>query len=128
MARIAGVSIPDNKPAEVSLTYIFGISRSSARKILTTVKIDPSTRVKDLNEEELNKIRNEITANYQVEGDLSQAIRMNINRLKDINSYRGQRHKSNLPVRGQRTRTNARTKRGRRITVGSGRTKAPTPK
>ncbi len=128
MARIASVTIPDNKRVEVALTYIFGIGNSASRKILAATKIDPNARVKDLSEAELNQLRTEITANHQVEGDLAQAIRLNINRLKDINSYRGLRHKAGLPVRGQRTRTNARTKRGRRLTVGSGRKKAPGPK
>ena len=128
MARIANVNIPDNKRAEVGLTYIFGIGSSSARRLLAAAKIDPNTRIKDLSEAEINRLRTEITNNYRVEGDLSQAIRLNINRLKDINSYRGARHKVNLPVRGQRTRTNARTKRGRRVTVGSGRKAAPAPK
>lgn len=128
MARVAGVNIPDNKPVGVALTYIYGIGPTSAGKILKTAKIDIGRRVKDLSEAELNLLRTEITANYQVEGDLSQAIRLNLNRLKEINSYRGLRHKLNLPVRGQRTRTNARTKRGRRMTVGSGRKKAPGPK
>ena len=128
MARLANVTIPDNKRVAIGLTYIFGIGNSAARKILEATKIDPNTLVKDLTEAELSKLRTELSANHQVEGDLSQAIRLNINRLKDINSYRGIRHKANLPSRGQRTRTNARTKRGRRVTVGSGRKKAPAPK
>lgn len=126
MARIAGVTIPDNKRAEVALTYVYGIGRTTANKILEGAKIDKNVRIKDLNEAELGKIRTEIEK-FQVEGDLSQAIRLNINRLKDINSYRGLRHKANLPVRGQRTKTNGRTKRGKKMTVGSGRKKAPTP-
>ena len=128
MARIAGVEVPTNKQASVALTYIYGIGSNLARQILADTEINPNLKVKDLSEDELNRLRNEITAKYQVEGDLSQAVRLNVNRLKDINSYRGQRHKSNLPVHGQRTRTNARTKRGRRLTVGSGRKKAPAPK
>lgn len=128
MARIAGVAIPDNKRVEISLTYIYGIGRSLSRRILAATKVDPNTRVKDLSESEINHIRAEIEAHHQVEGDLAQAVRLNINRLKDINTYRGMRHKSNLPVRGQRTRTNARTKRGKRMTVGSGHKKPPAPK
>lgn len=127
MARIANVEIPDKKRAEVALTYIFGIGRSLANRILETAQIDPNTKIKDLTEDEVSRLRTIITENYQVEGDLGQANRLNINRLKDIGSYRGNRHKSNLPLRGQRTRTNARTKRGKRLTVGSGRKKAPTP-
>lgn len=128
MARVAGISIPDNKRIEIALTYIQGVGRAGSKKILTATKIDPNARAKDLSEAQLNLIRSEITANHQVEGDLAQAVRLNVNRLKDINSYRGIRHKLNLPVRGQRTRTNARTKRGKRLTVGSGRKAAPAPK
>lgn len=127
MARIAGITIPDSKRVEIGLTSIYGIGNTSAQKILAATNINPDTRVKDLTEEELGKIRTEITANFQVEGDLGQAIRLNVNRLKEINSYRGLRHRANLPAHGQRTRTNARTKRGKRLTVGSGRKKAPTP-
>ncbi len=122
MARLANVNIPDNKRVEIALTYIFGIGHSSSVQILQKAAIDPNTRVKDLTEDEMSKLRTEL-GNYQVEGDLGQTIRLNINRLKDINAYRGLRHKQNLPAHGQRTRTNARTKRGRRVTVGSGRTK-----
>jgi small subunit ribosomal protein S13 len=128
MARIAGVNVPDNKQVQVALTYIFGIGTTSAKKILTAANVETTVRVKDISEPELNRIRTEITEHFEVEGDLAQHIRLNINRLKDINSFRGIRHKANLPVRGQRTRTNARTKRGKRMTVGSGRTKAPAPK
>ncbi len=127
MARIAGVNVPDNKRAEVALTYIYGIGTTSARHILKAANLSVDVRLKDLKETEIAKLRDEITAHYQVEGDLMQAVRLNINRLKEINAYRGLRHKANLPVRGQRTRTNARTKRGKRVTVGSGRKKAPTP-
>lgn len=128
MARIAGVNIPDDKRAEVALTYIYGIGRTSSLSILAKTKVDPNTRLKDVTEDELARIRDEISKSYEVEGDLAQHIRLNINRLKEVSSYRGERHKKNLPLRGQRTRTNARTKRGRRATVGSGRTKAPAPK
>ena len=127
MARIVNVNIPDNKRAEVALTYIFGIGRSMSNKILSAVNIDANVKIKDLTEDELGRIRNEVTSRLQVEGDLAQSIKLNVNRLKDINSYRGLRHKNGLPLRGQRTRTNARTKRGKRVTVGSGRKKAPTP-
>ena len=125
---MAGFNVPDNKRAEVALTYIFGIGRPAARRILTSAKVDPNLRIKDINETELNRVRSVVTENYQVEGDLAQQLRHNINRLKDVNSYRGSRHKANLPARGQRTRTNARTKRGKRMTVGSGRKQAPAPK
>jgi len=128
MARIAGINIPDNKRAEIALTYIQGIGRTSSIKILKQAGIDKNSRIKDITEEELAKIRQEITDNYEVEGDLAQHTRLNINRLKEIGSYRGDRHKRNLPAHGQRTRTNARTKRGRRLTVGSGRKTPPAPK
>lgn len=128
MTRIAGIDIPDNKPVQVSLTYIYGLGLTSSQKILAAANITPTTRVKDLTEDELTRVRQEITANYQIEGDLAQQVRLNIARLKDIDSYRGQRHKASLPLRGQRTRTNARTKRGKRATVGSGRKAAPAPK
>ena len=127
MARIAGITIPDNKQAVISLTYIYGIGATRAKQILAAAKIEATTKVKDLNETELGRLRTEISK-HQIEGDLAQAIKLNVNRLKEINSYRGLRHKANLPVRGQRTHTNARTKRGKRITVGSGRKKAPAPK
>jgi small subunit ribosomal protein S13 len=128
VVRIAGVNIPDDKRAEISLTYVFGIGHSASLRILQKAKIDPNVKIKELTESELTRIRDIIASDHVVEGDLSQRIRTTINRLKDINSYRGSRHKSQLPVRGQRTKTNARTKRGRRVTVGSGRTKAPAPK
>ena len=124
MARIAGVNIPTDKRVEVALTYVFGIGNTSAKKILESTKIDPNTRVKDLTEAEVSRLREEIGKNYQVEGDLSRLISLNIKRLREINSYRGLRHKANLPVRGQRTKTNARTKRGKKVTVGSGRKKS----
>ena len=124
MARIAGVNIPDNKRVEIALTYIFGIGKSSAGKILKSAKINPDTKVSKLNEGELDKIREIIEKKYQVEGNLRVEISQNIRRLKDIGSYRGERHAKNLPVRGQRTKTNARTKRGKKVTVGSGRKRA----
>lgn len=124
MARIAGVNIPDGKRVEVALTYIYGIGQTSARKILEVTKVNADTRVKDLTEAEISKLREQIDKNFQVEGDLQRIVVQNINRLKEINSYRGLRHKANLPVHGQRTKTNARTKRGKKITMGSGRKKA----
>ncbi len=124
MARIAGVNIPTDKRVEVSLTYIFGIGPSTSRKILNGAKINPDTRVKDLTEAEVAKIREAIEKNHQVEGDLTRLISLNIKRLKDIGAYRGLRHKASLPAHGQRTKTNARTKRGKKVTMGSGRKKA----
>jgi len=128
VARVAGVNIPDEKRAIISLTYVRGIGRTSSKKILQKVGLDVNIKIKDLAETELAKIREVIAADYLVEGDLSQRERDSINRLKNINAYRGLRHKLNLPVRGQRTKTNARTKRGKRVTVGSGKLKAPAPK
>ncbi len=124
MARLSGVNIPDAKRVEVSLTYIFGVGITTSRKILAATEINPDTRVKDLTEAEMSKLREYIDKSLQVEGDLQRQIAMNIKRLKEINSYRGLRHKANLPVRGQRTKTNARTKRGRKVTMGSGRKKS----
>ncbi len=124
MARIAGVNIPDAKRVEVALTYIFGIGPSISKNILVVTGINPDTRVKDLTEAETAKLREHIDKNLEVEGDLQRQVAMNIKRLKEINAYRGLRHKANLPVRGQRTKTNARTKRGKKITMGSGRKKS----
>ncbi len=112
MARIAGVDIPKDKRVEVSLTYVFGIGRVTANKILAAAGIDPDKRVKDLSEEEINKIRDEISSNYNVEGDLRREVSLNIKRLIEINSYRGIRHRRGLPVRGQNTKNNARTRKG----------------
>ncbi|MDO5015905.1 MAG: 30S ribosomal protein S13 [Eubacteriales bacterium] len=112
MARIAGVDIPDDKRVEISLTYIYGIGRPTAKKILEVCEVNPSTRVKDLSDEELNKIRDNIDANYNIEGDLRREVALNIKRLQEIGSYRGRRHRMGLPVRGQRTKTNARTRKG----------------
>jgi small subunit ribosomal protein S13 len=117
LARIAGVDLPRNKRIEIALTYIFGIGRSLSNKILKDTQINPDTRVSNLTEQEIKKLR-EAVQNYKVEGDLRREISMNIKRLIDIGSYRGLRHKRNLPVRGQRTRTNARTRKGPRKTVG----------
>ena len=117
MARIAGVDLPRDKRVEVSLTYIHGIGDSRSKSILGATGVDPDTRVKDLTETEIVRIREFIDREYEVEGDLRRTVAMNIKRLVDIGSYRGSRHRRNLPVRGQRTRTNARTKRGSRKTV-----------
>ncbi|MFI5240235.1 MAG: 30S ribosomal protein S13 [Candidatus Saccharimonadia bacterium] len=124
MARISGVNIPVEKRIEVALTYIYGIGLTSSQKILSATGVSPDTRVKDLTEAEVTKIREFIDKNFQVEGDLNRFVSLNIKRLKDINAYRGLRHKNNLPAHGQRTKTNARTKRGKKITMGSGRKKA----
>lgn len=117
MARIAGVDVPRDKRVEVALTYIFGIGSTTSRQILGTTGVSPDTRVKDLTETELGAIRTYIDRELKVEGDLRREIGQNIKRLQEINCYRGLRHRRSLPVRGQRTRTNARTKRGARKTV-----------
>lgn len=124
MARIAGVNIPNDKRVEIALTYIFGIGLTTSQKILSSTGINPNTRVKDLTESEVIKLREEIDKNLTVEGDLQRVVSQSVSRLKEINSYRGLRHKNNLPARGQRTKTNARTKRGRKVTAGSGRKKS----
>lgn len=126
MARIANVTIPTEKQVKIALTYVYGIGSTTALQILDLAKVEPETRVKDLTETELNRIRDIIAGNYTVEGELQRRVTTNIKRLRDINSYRGVRHKNNLPSRGQRTRTNARTRRGRRQTVGGIAMKAPT--
>ena len=118
MARIAGVDIPRNKRVEVALTYIFGIGPTSAKGILTKTNVDPDTRVNNLTEEEVNRIRETVDKEYTVEGDLRRQVSMNIKRLIEIKCYRGIRHQRGLPVHGQRTRTNARTRRGTKKTVG----------
>lgn len=118
MARIAGVEIPREKRVEAALPYIYGIGLTLSKKILAATQIDPSIRVKDLKEEEVSRIRDFIEKNYVVEGALKHGIALNIKRFKDILSYRGMRHIKNLPVRGQRTKTNARTKRGRKSVIG----------
>lgn len=117
MARIAGVDLPRDKSIEIALTYIYGIGRASSQQILTQTKVEPTTRVKDLAEAEVGRLREFIDRNFRVEGDLRREVAMNINRLQEIACYRGLRHRRNLPVRGQRTRTNARAKRGPRKTV-----------
>ncbi len=126
MARIANVTIPDEKQVQISLTYIYGIGPKHAASILAATKVEPTTRVKDLTEAELKKIRDEIDANFMVEGDLQRVVAGNIKRLKDIQAYRGVRHAKSLPSRGQRTRTNGRTRRGRRVAVGGAQPKAAT--
>ena len=119
MARIAGVDLPREKRIEIGLTYIFGIGLPSSQKILAKTKVNPDTRVKDLTEEDAQKLRREIEDHYRVEGDLRREVSMNIKRLIDIGCYRGIRHKLGLPVRGQKTKTNARTRKGPRRTVAN---------
>jgi len=119
MARLLGITLPDEKRIEYALTLLYGIGWTSSGKILDQVGIDKHKRVKDINEDELKKITAVIEKNYKVEGDLKEQINENIKRLREINSYRGGRHLKGLPVRGQRTRSNARTKRGKRKTVGA---------
>ncbi|NTU69499.1 30S ribosomal protein S13 [bacterium] len=121
MHRIAGVNLPDDKRAEIGLTYVYGIGHSRSLKILELLAIDPNRRIKDLSDEEVNKIREYIDKTHKVEGDLRREVQDNIKRLKEVGSYRGERHKRGLPSRGQRTKTNARTKRGKKMTMGSGR-------
>lgn len=118
MPRISGIDIPDQKKIDVSLTYIYGVGRTNVYPLLLAAKIDPNKRVKDLSADELSRLQNAVDT-LKVEGDLRKEIRQNISRLKDIGSYRGIRHGKSLPVRGQRTRTNARTKRGKRMTIGA---------
>ena len=131
MARIAGVDLPREKRLEVALTYIYGIGRPSARKILTESEVSPDVRVKDLTEDQVNRLRRVIEGGYRVEGDLRRQVSMDVRRLMDIGCYRGLRHRRGLPVRGQRTRTNARTRKGPKRTVGvkrSAKTTAPAGK
>ncbi len=118
MARIAGVDLPRDKRIEVSLTYIYGLGRSAAKAILAVTGINPDTRVKDLTEEEVSKLREVIEKQYQVEGDLRRQTSMDIKRLMDLGCYRGLRHRRGLPVRGQKTKTNARTRKGPKRTAG----------
>lgn len=127
MARIAGVDIPRDKRVDVSLIYIFGIGRSSAKRICAGVKVSPDTKVRDLTDDEVGRIREYIDKNQTVEGELRKQVRQDIQRLIEINSYRGMRHRRGLPARGQRTKTNARTKRGPRRTV-AGKRRALTKK
>ena len=122
MARIEGVDLPRDKQVETSLTYIYGIGKTRSRQIIKATGVNPMTRVKDLTEAEVAAIRDFVSSNYHVEGELRQEVLLNIKRLQEIGTYRGMRHRRNLPVRGQRTRTNARTRRGVRRTVpGRGR-------
>lgn len=122
VVRIAGLVLPQNKRIEIALTYLYGIGRSEAKKILSSTKISPDTRTNSLSDEEVNKLREFIEKNYKVEGDLKRDVFSNIKRLKEIGAYRGTRHARGLPARGQRTKTNSRTVRGNiRRTMGSGR-------
>jgi small subunit ribosomal protein S13 len=127
VARIAGVDVPREKRVEIGLTYIFGIGLTSSKAILEATGVNPDTRVKDLSDTEVTALRMEVESNYQVEGDLRRLVGLNIKRLTDIGTYRGRRHRLSLPVRGQRTRTNARTRKGVRRTV-AGKKKAPSKK
>ena len=119
MARIAGVDIPNNKRIEIALTYIYGIGRKSSNDILAKTGINPDTRAKDLTEDEIAKLRDEIENSYTVEGDLRRDVALNIKRMVEINCYRGIRHRKGLPVRGQRTKTNARTRKGPAKTIAN---------
>jgi small subunit ribosomal protein S13 len=123
MPRIAGVNIPDHKRVEIGLTYVFGVGPSNVKAILAKVKVTGNPKFSELPQETIDAIRDVVEKEMTVEGDLRQIINQNIRRLKEIGSYRGTRHARNLPVRGQRTKTNSRTKRGKRVTVGSGRKK-----
>ena len=129
MARIEGVDLPRNKRVEVGLTYIYGIGRSRSNQILTATGVDPDVRIKDLTDSQVASLRDYIGQSYQVEGDLRREVQMNVKRLIEIGCYRGLRHRRNLPVRGQRTRTNARTRKGPKKTVaGRGRRRGATKK
>ncbi|MDO7788900.1 30S ribosomal protein S13 [Desulforamulus aquiferis] len=118
MARISGVDLPKDKRAEIALTYIYGVGKPTAQKILAQTGVNPDTRIKDMTEEEINKLRDYIDKNVKVEGDLRREVALNIKRLIEIGCYRGLRHRRGLPVRGQRTKTNARTRKGPKKTVG----------
>lgn len=124
MARISGIVIPAEKQVQIALTYIYGIGPKHSRDILAAAKIEPTTRVKDLTEAEEQKLRDIIDNDYVTEGDLGRLVANNIKRLKDVNAYRGLRHKAGLPTRGQRTRTNARTRKGKAVAVGGAQPKA----
>jgi len=129
MARVAGVDLPQNKRIDIALTYIYGIGRATAGEILQKLggAIDPKTRVKSLTEQQVGLLNSLLSKEYRVEGELRREIQQNVHRYIEIGAYRGVRHRRNLPVRGQRTRTNARTRRGRRKTVGTGKATAPKP-
>ncbi len=118
MARISGVTIPDAKQVQIALTYVYGIGPKTSQKVLAEAKVEGTIRVKNLTDAEISRIQDVINENLTVEGELQRVVTTNIKRLKDINAYRGLRHKANLPSRGQRTRTNARTRRGKKVTVG----------
>lgn len=126
MARISGVTIPVEKQIQYALRYVYGVGPTRAAEILDECNIEPTVRVKDMNDTELTKIRDYIGENFVVEGELQRIVATNIKRLKDIGSYRGLRHKANLPSRGQRTKTNARTRRGRKVAVGGAQPKSAT--
>ncbi len=128
MPRILGVDIPREKRIEIALAYLYGVGPANSKKILNAVRIDLNTRAKDLTEKDISNLTTEIQKNYTVEGDLRRQIQQNIRRLIDIRSYRGSRHVKGLPVRGQRTHTNSRTRKGPRMTIGGLNRKAPTPK
>lgn len=125
MARISGVTIPNDKQVWIALTYIYGIGPKTSYTILENAKVDPTTRVKNLDDNQIKSIQDVINNDFEVEGDLQRKVVANIKRLKDIRTYRGIRHQSNLPSRGQRTKTNARTRRGKKLTVGGTTKKAP---
>lgn len=125
MARISGVTIPNDKQVQTALTYIYGIGPKFSLDILVSADVQPTARVKNLTDGEISRIQEAINSNYSVEGDLQRIVTGNIKRLKDIGAYRGLRHKANLPTRGQRTRTNARTRRGKKVTVSGTARKAP---
>ena len=124
MARISGVTIPDNKQVQISLTYVYGIGPKTAGDILKKAKVEPTVRVKDLTDAEVSRIQEIINEDLTVEGELQRIVSTNVKRLRDIKAYRGERHSRGLPSRGQRTRTNARTKRGRKVAVGGSQPKA----
>jgi small subunit ribosomal protein S13 len=125
MARVAGLELPKHKRIDIALSYLYGIGRPTSAVICAATEVDPSTRVKDLTEAEVSRINMEISKNFKVEGDLKREVQQNVRRLMDIGAYRGTRHRRNLPVRGQRTKSNARTRRGRRKTVGAAKAQAP---
>ncbi|HVA67575.1 MAG TPA: 30S ribosomal protein S13 [Elusimicrobiota bacterium] len=129
MARVAGIDLPKNKRIDVALRYLYGLGKTTSNQILEKLgaAVDPATRVKDLTEQQVGMINTLVSKEYKVEGELRREIQSNVQRLYEISSYRGFRHRRNLPVRGQRTRTNARTRRGRRKTIGSGKASAAAP-